>query len=181
MKNVFKGATYGTIKCKNLDELQKAIISGGYFKRTPNDDFYYRAVPCSQYLPDDVVLLERRCTTSKTTYCTFFYKIEKDEKEKIYSGKNLENVILKNVEDWAREIKPETMTAFHGKRFRSFINAIPEEFLCKDKFFDKLKSSLKKGFIKRFGDNFKNENVQNFVKACQKVIIDKQKEQKERI
>ena len=181
MKNVFKGATYGTIKCKNLDELQKAIISGGYFKRTPNDDFYYRAVPYSKYLPENVVLLERRCTTSKTTYCTFFYIFEKDEKEKIYSGESLENVILKNVEDWAKEIKPNTMTAFHGKRYKSFINAIPNEFLCKNKFFDKMKASLIKGFKKRFGDNFNNENVQNFVNACQKVIIDKQKEQKERI
>lgn len=181
MRKVFNGSTYDTIKCGNVEELKKTLRKGSFFKRTETDNFYYRAVPCSQYLPDDVVLLERRCTTSKTTYCTFFYKIEKDEKEKIYSGKNLENVILKNVEDWAREIKFETMTAFHGKRFRSFINAIPEEFLCKDKFFDKLKSSLKKGFIKRFGDNFKNENVQNFVKACEKVINDKQKEQKERI
>ena len=181
MRYVFTGATYGTIKCKNFDELQEALNNGCYFKLTPNDDFYYRAVPYSKYLPENVVLLERRCATSKTSYYTFFYKIEKDEKEKIYSGENLENVILKNVEDWAREIKPNTMTAFHGKRFKSFINAIPNEFLCKDKFFEKMKASLIKGFKKRFGDNFNNENVQNFVKACQKVIIDKQKEQKERI
>ena len=181
MRKVFNGSTYDTIKCGNVEELKKTLRKGRFFKRTETDDFYYRAVPCSQYLPDDVVLLERRCTTSKTTYCTFFYKIEKDEKEKIYSGESLENVILKNVEDWAKEIKPNTMTAFHGKRYKSFINAIPNEFLCKNKFFDKMKASLIKGFKKRFGDNFKNENVQNFVNACQKVIIDNQKEQKERI
>ena len=181
MRKVFNGSTYDTIKCGNVEELKKTLRKGRFFKRTETDDFYYRAVPCSQYLPDDVVLLERRCTTSKTTYCTFFYKIEKDEKEKIYSGESLENVILKNVEDWAKEINPNTMTAFHGKRYKSFINAIPNEFLCKNKFFDKMKASLIKGFKKRFGDNFNNENVQNFVNACQKVIIDKQKEQKERI
>ena len=169
MRYVFTGATYGTIKCKNFDELQEALNNGCYFKLTPNDDFYYRAVPYYKYLPKNVV------------YLTSFYKIEEDEKEKIYSGENLEKVILKNVEDWAREIKPNTMTAFHGKRFKSFINAIPNEFLCKDKFFEKMKASLIKGFKKRFGDNFNNENVQTFVNACQKVIIDKQKEQKERI
>ena len=43
----------------------------------------------------------------------------------------------------------ETLTAFGGRRFKSFLNAIPKEILLKDNFIKRAKKALSAGFNNR--------------------------------
>ena len=61
----------------------------------------------------------------------------------------LEEYILLDLRDWAIELNPKTMTAFGGRRFKSYLNAIPSEVLSKEDFLKRAKNALSAGFRKR--------------------------------
>lgn len=170
MRLIYRGG-YRTFPVFNIEDLNKAIESGEWF-RTNEFDFYYKSVPYNssyEELPNDIVPLKRVCVTSVNSYWSSFYKITKSNNEnaKIYIGADLENLILKELAMWAREINPKTLKAFGGKDFNSYLNAIPKEIILKDGFIEKMEEALNSGFSTRI----RKENPINrpVIKTLQKL------------
>ncbi|MGN1200638.1 MAG: hypothetical protein ACI4R8_00030 [Candidatus Caccovivens sp.] len=150
MKPTFSNNSYlRTMNAYNYDELLQVISSGKWFKNG-DFDFYYRAIPYSGELPENVVLLEMRCNTIKRVKHQWFYKISKSNYSQnlIYSGKNLESFMCERMKQWALNMNPKTLRAFAGRSFKSYLNAIPRDLL-NEEFVEKLNKSLEEGFVKR--------------------------------
>lgn len=148
MRDIYRGI-YNTFKCNNFDEVIEHIKNGEVF-RTDAMDWYYRVIPSEYDLPKDVFYMRRTCITSVTTKWRWFYKVERDGNgSKIYVGKDIEDKICDELKLWAREINPKTMCAFSGKRFVSYLNAIPPEIYAHEGFVDKMKKTFNNALIKR--------------------------------
>ena len=152
MRLIYRGG-YRSMPAYNFEELKKAVESGEWF-RTDAFDFYYKSVPYnSNYgeVPENIVPLKRVCVTSINSYWSSFYKLEKSDNEstRVYAGKDLEDLICKELTSWAKNLNPLTMKAFGGRDFFCYLNAIPKEIILKEGFVKRMESALKKGFIVR--------------------------------
>ena len=121
-------------------------------------DFYHRYIPCEvgrgYTLPENVGLLRDVCVTSVNTKYKYFYEFVKvnDPKAKIYIGKDLEDLICRELSMWAQNINVK-LKAFSGRDFCSYLNAIPSEVFLKEGFKERMKNALKEGFVKRSEKN----------------------------
>ncbi|MBP3432050.1 MAG: hypothetical protein J6K39_04280 [Clostridia bacterium] len=150
------------IFCKNLEEVKQLKDSGEWF-RTESLDFYYKCLPyeCARGVlpPKDVSLLRMVCVTSVTTKYTYFYQFVEKENVKLYFGKELEDLICKELKLWAMDLNPKTLRGFSGKSFEAYLRAIPKEIYLKEGFVEKMKKALKSGFVKRIKTcDFTSEN-----------------------
>lgn len=151
MRLKYSGVAREVIRAHDYDKVVGKIKKGKIF-RCGALNFYCKL---SKYKPnvvaDGVFLLDMVCATSDTTRRTCFVRVEKSDNENdaVFFGKALEEYILSDLRDWAIELNPKTMTAFGGRRFKSYLNAIPSEVLSKEDFLKRAKNALSAGFRKR--------------------------------
>ncbi len=168
------------IICSNYDQVVDAIKSGEWF-RTDSMDWIYKSVPVETVdgveVPEGIYCLRRVCVTSPTTQFTYFYHIINSEttKNKIYSGKALEDKICKEIKAWIKEVNPKTLRGFSGKSFVSYLNAIPKELYLNGNFEERVKKSLTNGFVDRMqklesGDAKELEDIFNLSKTTREIV-----------
>lgn len=160
-------------KCNNLEVIRELFKSGETF-RTANMDYYYQSVPfdSKRGIPtEDIACLRRICVTSPTTKTYRFYKPEKVEVGgEIFFGKSLENLVLKEMKLWIKNLNVKSMKAFSGRSLKSYIMGLPDEIVnSSDGFFSKLWKTVQAGFTERM-ENCNFEDLEDVHKASQKTV-----------
>lgn len=152
MRFSYPGRPYDILYCYNYNEAVEKIKNFEKFS-VNNRNYYYQlsSASSSGTCPEDIFLLEMICKNSVNAKHTYFVQIKPSESKKdvFYFGANLENHILKMLNLWGGKMNAETLTAFGGRRFKSFLNAIPKEILLKDNFIKRAKKALSAGFNNR--------------------------------
>lgn len=137
------------------DWYQKITDKNRYKVENQNFGFYFKNQPYTVYKgqdkDSDVFCAKCVCVTSRTTRYTKFYRIGVPSKEvvHIFAGKELDDLILSDIKNWAKQMTPKTMRAFSCKWFVPYLRALPEEILFQEGFVDKIKTSLEEGFSSR--------------------------------
>ncbi len=151
MQNIFNGR-YSQFFYGAEEDLE-AIKNGEIFQ-TVDFNYYYRVVPFttngSHLAPINLVCIERRYSNSiNAPKRYYFYELVQNPDAKIYSGDALKQKLVFDLGLWMKNIKPETKTAFSGKRFESFINAIPTEIVVDEDFCKRAKIKMKRTLCER--------------------------------
>lgn len=151
---------YYSLQCSNFRELEDALRGVEWF-RIEGFDFYFRktshTTAVGYHKPEDVYCLNGVCvnspTTKKTIFCRFF---EGDEDaSKVYTGQKLNQLITSELFEWAKHMNKTntSLTAFSGKKFESYINAIPALIFLNNY------STFRKGLVKGFEDRRADDPV----------------------
>lgn len=158
MQYRYNGHAYSTIPCFNYEEAVKKIENGQIFRRDDLGLYYQKSNAqvknsVSMIKNDDksIFLLDLVCVTSVTTKHTYFICIEKSDNKNdtFYFDTKLENLILRELNLWGKTMNTEKLTGFGGKRFRSYLNAIPHEILSRKNFLNRAEKALSDGFKNR--------------------------------
>ena len=174
MRDSYSG-NYRTFKCNNYDEVIAQIKNGDVF-RLDAMDWYYQVIPHDGVLPNDIFYMRRTCITARSAKWRWFYKIEKDENgSQIYVGKALEDKICDELKLWARDMNPKTLCAFSGKRFVSYLNAIPSEIYQREGFAERMKKTFNSGLVKRMnylhnGQEVELERLYTISQTAKKIV-----------
>lgn len=171
----FRDSTYISKLYYQSPEELEAILNGDLFK-TQDFSWYCRSVEFDvrgdSLIPKNLVCIEKRCTTSVVTKRWEFCTLEQSSSAKVYHGEGLKKKIYSEISSWMKNINPKTRTAFSGKRFDSYIYALPREFLIDDAFCEKVGDLIRKGAIARIKTaNFEEiKNIQAFKKHVDEVL-----------
>lgn len=166
-----KGLWFRTKAIEPEDWYQKINSRNRYKVEKQNFGFYYKSQPYTVYKGQtkdpDVFCAKCVCVTSRTTRYTKFYHIGAHSKEvlHVYTGKELEDLILSDVNSWAKQMTPQTMRAMSCKWFVPYLHALPQEILLQEGFVDRIKTSLEEGFTSR-------KASQKLVRAANEILDD---------
>ena len=130
-------------KIANLSEAIESMRDGNWFYvyGMDNYDWYYRIeqMPITNMKGEKGYLVRRvNMTSARTTFRSYYWFLDDSDGEKILIGEDLKTFIEKQVKMWIKQLNVNKMTAFSGKRYASFLNAIPKEVLQEDGFSEKL-------------------------------------------
>lgn len=178
--------------CDNVEDLKYALEHGLWFRtraiqskdwfqkisdvnktevERQSFGFYFKNKPYKVYdgktKESEVFCAKLVCVTSRTTRYTKFYRINNCEKDAVhvYAGKELERLILSDLNSWAKMMTPKTMRALSSKWFVPYLHALPNEILFQDGFIEKIKSTM--------NDGFKSRNAsQKLVKTAHNILDD---------
>ncbi len=171
LKNALeKGLWFRTKAIESKDWYQKINDENRYMVERQSFGFYYKNKPYKVYqgqTKDNVFCVKLVCVTSRTTRYTKFYKMSDSANEKVhvYAGKELDDLILSDLNNWAKMMTPETMRALSCKWFVPYLHALPNEILFQDGFVERIKTSL--------NDGFKSRKIsQSLVKNTHKILDD---------
>ncbi len=151
-----------TFKCSNLEELTNALNQGRCFRK--GIYYYFLSLKGRAYggkpLPKDVVYLRYTPKTSRTTVKVDYFKFvpTDDENEKVYFGKELQDLICTEMKVWTRNFNPQNHRIVGGGDFRFYLDAIPDEVFFEDGFVEKVKSTIKENLT---GSKWHRVNVEN--------------------
>lgn len=154
MRLRYYGHAYTAIFCCNYEEAMEKIKEGKIF-RDNNFNFYYRlskaTISTTEPVPENILPLDMLCVTSVTTKHTYLIRIVKSENKSdvLYFDDKLEDLILRELHLWGKSMNTDKLTAFGGKRFKSYLNAIPHEILSRKNFLKKAGKALSDGFKNR--------------------------------
>ena len=157
------------LRVENFDEVKDKIEKGMPF-RIANEDWIYKVEEYSS-LPNGVYCLRRMHKQSKHSLFKHFFtfiKVEEPER-KILVGKEHEDLILKEVEAWAREVN-EKGKAFSGCDFMAYMRAIPLSILSTGDFLEKVVDALDKGFEEKMKHVRGKEMVEKFDKMHEDAV-----------
>ena len=166
-----KGLWFRTKSIESEDWYQKITYKNSYKIEKQDFGFYYKSQDYSVYKGEtkdpDVFCVLCVYVTSRTTRYTRFYRIGAHAKQvvHVYAGKELEDLILTDINNWAKQMTPDTMRAMSSKWFVPYIHALPKEILLQEGFVDRIKGALKDGFNSRGAS-------QGLIKTANKILDD---------
>ena len=141
-----------------------------YMHGVDNYDWYYRIeqMPITNYKGEQGYLVRRvNMTSAKTQVCRYYWFVEDEKGAQILIGNNLKEFIEKQIKLWIKQLNLNTMTAFAGKRYASFLNAIPKDVLQDDNFSEKLVKIIDQEVAKRRAKE-KDEQEKEKLELCRK-------------
>lgn len=156
-------------KIRYATEQEKEAILSGEFFQTENQDYYYRLTSQNRTRlegdPKDIVVLERMYNGSvHAPKCKWEYELVQDPNATIYFGETLKKRIFAHVKLWMKSIKPETGKAFRGRDFKSFIRALPKEFIADENFANTVLFVIRDTLVDRVKKSSIEEEIEGLVK-----------------
>ena len=134
-----------TIRVQNFEKAKEKIENGEPF-RIANEDWIYK-VESNASLPIGVYCIRRMHKQSVNSMFKFYCKFEEvdDPQKRILIGKDHEDVILKEVFNWSKDVN-EKGKAYSGCDFKAYLRAIPISILSSGDFLEKAVEEIDRGF-----------------------------------
>ena len=130
------------VQISNLSEVIARMREGDWFCAPGMDlyDWYYRIeqMPITNMNGERGYLVRRANMSSSRSFRRYYWFVEDPNGVEVFIGDGLKTFLERQIKMWIKQMNVGSMTAFSGKRFASFLNAIPREVLQEDDFGQRL-------------------------------------------